>query len=226
MSFRIDGYSRVRCKIELSDKRLLNLNDVNGDPARFPRGAKVRFEFGLFFNDEIADASLLSLPRLRIFDTSDPDSTLAIDSNSGTVVVNGGLTQAQWDTGDPDKAHITCSFTSSLTSEGVFTTPPADGDVDHWFLLTFGSGADHLASGLLKSFDAGYNPAGGTPPASGTSATLEAIDALINAKLSDVVRFKGNPAGATIELTSPGAAFRVKVGCTDDGDLNTPTQLS
>lgn len=224
MSFRIDGYSRVRCALELSDKILVDLNDVSGDPARFPRGAKVRFEFGLFFNGELADASQIVQPRLRIFDTSDPDSTLAIDSNSGTVTVKGDLTQAQWDSGDPSMAHITCSFTSALTAEGVFTTPPADDPTDHWFLLTFGTGADHIASGKLKSFDAGYNPAGGTPPASGTAATIEAIDALINAKLAGVVRFKGNPIGQTIELSSAGGAWKIKLGCDDNGDVYSPTQ--
>ena len=94
MSYRFDGYARVRVALELSDKRLLSLADVAGDPARFPRGAKVRFEFLFLYNGEIVDASALDTPRLRILSTEDPDSALAIDSNSGTVLVKGDVTLA------------------------------------------------------------------------------------------------------------------------------------
>lgn len=226
MSYRIDGYARVRQAIELSDKTLPALTDVNGDPARFPRGAKVRFEFGLFYDDTIADASEITLPRLRIFDTSDPDSALALDSNSGTVRVKGDLTDTQWQSGDPAMAHIVVEFTASQTAEGVFTTAPADADTEHWFLLTYGSGGDFLACGKVRSFDAGYNPAGGTPPVSGTTATVEAIDALINAKLAGFVKYRGNPAGATIELTAPSTGLTGKVGLDDEGNWLTPNQVS
>ena len=222
MSYRIDGYARVRQAIELSDKLLPALADVNGDPARFPRGAKVRFEFGLFYNDTLADASQIILPRLRIFDTSDPDSVLALDSNSGTVRVKGSLTSAQWLAGDPADAHIVVEFSASQTAEGVFTTAPADGDVEHWFLLTYGAGGDFLAAGKVKSFDAGYT-ASGTPPAGGTTATVEAIQALIDAQLAGVVRFKGNAAGHEIELTSANGKL-VRYGVDDNGNPSFATQ--
>lgn len=225
MPYRVDGFARVRQALELSDKLLLSLTDVNGDPARFPRGAKVRFEFGLFYNNELVDASQILLPRLRILDTNDPDSALAIDSNSGTVRVKGDLTQAQWDSGDPAMAHVVCEFTASQTSEGVFTTTPADGDVDHWFILTFGVGADFLASGKVKSFDAGYTAAG-SPPPGGSAATLEAIEALLNARLLGFVKYKGNPAGSTIELQSPSTQLLGKIGLDDEGNWLTPNQVT
>lgn len=226
MSFRFDGYTRIRAALELTDKLLLNLTDVNGDAARFPRGAKLRCEFGLFYNGEIVDASQITAARLRVFDTSDPDSTLALDSNSATVRINGGISLDDWNSDDPAKAHIVVEFSASQTAESVFTTPPADGDVDHWFLLTAGAGADFLAAGTLKSFDGGYNPAGGTPPATGTAATVEALEALLNARLADVVRFRGNPRGATIELESGLGAYKLKVGCDDEGNVYTPNQVN
>jgi hypothetical protein len=225
MSYRFDGFARVRVALELSDKRLASLSDFGGDPARFPRGAKVRFEFLFLYNGEIVDTSLLSLPRLRILSTEDPDSALAIDSNNGTVYTKGDVTLAQWQTGDPAMCHFSVEFTSTYTQEGVFTGTLADEDSNHWFLISAGAGADFVAAGLIKSFDAGYNPAAGTPPATGTGATIESIEALITARLAGVVRFSGNPAGAVIELTSPSAAYKVKVGSDDEGNLYTPTQV-
>ncbi len=223
MSYRIDGFARVRQAIELSDKLLPNLTDVNGDPARFPRGSKVRFEFGLFYDEVLADASAIILPRLRILDTSDPDSVLALDSNDGTVRVKGDLSSAAWLGGDPADAHIVIEFDASLTAEGVFTTAPADSETEHWFLLTYGAGGDFLAAGKVKSFDAGYT-ASGTPPIGGTTATVEAIQALIDAHLAGVVRFKGNPAGAEIELTSPTTGRLVRYGVDDNGNPSFATQ--
>jgi len=225
MPFRYDGFTRIRAALELTDKRLLGLVDVNGDAARFPRGARLRWEFGLFYNNEIIDASQIVLPRLRILDTSDPDSALALDSNLATVRVNGGITLAEWQTDDPDKAHIVVEFTSSQTAEGVFTTPPADPDVEHWFILTAGTGADFIASGTIKSFDGGYNPASGTPPVGGTGATVEAIQALLNATLAGFVKYKGNPAGATIELSSDNGLLG-KVGVDSEGNWMQPNQVT
>ncbi len=223
MSYRIDGFARVRQAIELSDKELPSLTDVNGDPCRFPRGAKVRFEFAFFYDDVLADASQIVLPRLRIFDTSDPDSVLALDSNSATVRVLGTLTDAQWQSGDPAMAHVVVEFPASQTAEGVFTTPPADGDTEHWFLLTWGTGGDFLACGKVKSFDAGYSAAAGTPPVAGSGATIEAIESLLNATLDGFVKFRGNPAAREIELTSAGGKI-VKIGADDNGNLSTGTQ--
>lgn len=226
MPFRFDGFTRIRAKLELTDKLLRNLVDVNDDAARFPRGAKLRFEFGLFYNNIIIDASQIVLPRLRVLDTSDPDSALALDSNLATVRVNGSVTQEQWDSDDPAMAHIVAEFTASQTAEGVFTTPPVDGDTDHWFILTAGAGADFIASGTVKSFDGGYNPAGGTPPAGGSAATIESIEALLNARLANFVRYVGNPAGATIELTAPSSGKTGKLGLDDEGNLIAPNQVT
>lgn len=221
MPYRVDGFSRVRCKLELSDKVIPNLGEVSGDPARFPRGGKVRFEFGLFFNDQLVDASQIILPRLRILADGDPDSAIAMDSNSGTVRVRGDLTAEQWASDDPDMAHIVCEFTASQTAEGVFGTP-ADGDVDHWFLLTWGAGGDFLCSGKVKSFDAGFTAAG-TPPAGGSAATIEDIEALLTAMLADVVRFRGNPAGRDIQLTSANGKL-FNIGVDDAGNPSFGTQ--
>lgn len=225
MSYRFDGYARVRVALELSDKRLLSLADVAGDPARFPRGAKVRFEFLLLYNNEIVDASALDTPRLRILSSEDPDSALAIDSNNGTVRVKGDVTLAQWQTGDPAMCHFSVELSSTYTAEGVFTGTLADTETPHWFLISAGAGGDFVACGLINSFDAGYNPAAGTPPATESGASIASIEALINSRLANVVRFSGNPAGATIELVSPSAGFKVKLGTDDEGNLYTPTQV-
>lgn len=227
MSYRYDGYARLRAKLELSDKRLVSIADFAGDPARFPRGAKVRFEFLFTFNGEIVDMSALDAPRLRILSDSDPDSALAIDStNATTVTVKGDVTEAQWDTGDPAMCHCSFAFSSVYTAEGVFTGTLADGEVDHWFLISAGAGADFIACGLIKSFDAGYNPAAGTPPSVGSGASLADIEALLNLRFANVVKFSGNPAGKTIELTSPSGAYVIKLGTDDSGDIYTPTQVT
>lgn len=232
MSYRFDGFARVRCELELSDKVLTNINDVNGDPARFPRGAKTRFEFALFFSSQnstgLVDASQIDSPRLRIFASDDPDGSVAIDSitTGATVRLKGDLTATQWASGDPAMAHLVFEFPASQTAEGVFGGTLDDGDEEHWFLITNGSGGDFIACGKIRSFDAGYNPAGGTPPAAGNSATIEAIDALLNARLASFVKYRGNPPGATIELTAPSSGKTGKIGLDDDGNLITPNQVS
>lgn len=225
MSFRFDGYTRIRAKLDLSDKFLTSITDVNGDAAVFPRGAKLRFELGLFYADEIVDASQIALPRLRVLSTNDPDSALGMDSNSATVRVKGDLTLEQWLGNDPANAHIVIEFPAAQTAEGVFTGTLADGDSEHWFLLTDGLGADFIAAGIIKSRDGGYNPAAGTPPATGAGADIASIEALINAKLANVVHFTGNPAGATIELLSPNGLYKVKKGADNNGDELTETQV-
>lgn len=223
MSYRYDGYTRIRAALELSDKALLNISDVNSDAAKFPRGGKVRFEFGLFWNDEIIDASAIDAARLRILSTEDPDSALAIDSiTSGAVVtLNTGLVQADWDTGEPAKAHLVFEFPASQTAEGVFAGELADGATKHWFVLTAGASNDFLVAGIIESFDAGLAVAG-TPPVSGTTATVEAIEALLQQKLANFVKFAGNPPGARVELTSEGGQI-VKLGADDEGNFITRT---
>lgn len=227
MSYRYDGYARLRAKLELSDKRLVSIADFAGDPARFPRGAKVRFEFLFVFNGDIVDMSDLTAPRLRILSEADPDSALAIDSNSATTVtIKGDVTEDQWNTGDPAMCHVSFAFSSVYTAEGAFSPAPADGDVDHWFLLSAGAGADFVACGLLKSFDAGYNPAAGTPPTNGTGATIADLEAILNARLANVVKFSGNAPGKTIELLSPNSTFKIKLGTDDEGNAIVPTQVT
>ncbi len=227
MSYRIDGFARLRQAIEMSDKLLPSLSDVNGDAARFPRGRKVRFEFGLFYDELIADASLIEQPRLIVFSTTSPASVVAIDSNNGEVRVNGGLTKAQWDTNDPAMAHIVVELPAILTADGVFTTAPSvTGDTEHFFTLIWGAGGDFIASGILKSFNPGATGVVGTPPVGGTTATIEAIDALLNARLANFVKFRGNPAGHTIELTSPSTAKTGKIGIDDEGNWITPNQVT
>lgn len=226
MSFRYDGYTRIRAELELSDKHLPNLSDVNGDAARFPRGAKLRFEFGLFYNGVLIDASQIVAPRLRVLTDGDPDSALGMDSNGAVVRTKGDLTAEQWASADPAMAHIVIEFTAPQTAESVFGGGLADANTEHWFLLTDGVGADFIVSGILKSYDGGYNPAGGTPPATGPGADMAAIEALINAKLANVVKFQGNPAGATIELTSPTTGKKGKVGLDDEGNWIGPNQVS
>jgi hypothetical protein len=227
MAFRYDGYARVRCKLELSDKRLLTIADFAGDPARFPRGAKVRFEFLFTFNGEIVDMSALLAPRLRILSTEDPDSALAIDSNNATAItIKGDVTQDQWDSGDPAMAHCTFAFDSVYTAEGAFTGTLDDGETKHWFIITAGAGADFLVCGHLISFDAGYNPAAGVPPSGGSGATITDIEAILKSALANVVRFQGNPAGASIELLAPGSGRKVKLACDDEGNFQANTQTT
>lgn len=227
MSYRYDGFTRIRAALELSDKALLNISDVNNDPAKFPRGGKVRFEFGLFWNDEIIDASAIDAARLRILSNEDPDSTLAIDSiTSGAVVtLNTGITQADWDTGEPAKAHLVFEFPASQTAEGVFAGTLADAATKHWFVLTAGASNDFLVAGIIESFDAGLAVSGAAPGV-GTTATVEAIEALLRQQLANFVKFKGNPPGATVELTAPTTGKIGKIGLDDEGNLITPNQVT
>lgn len=227
MSYRYDGYTRIRAALELSDKALLTISDVNNDAAKFPRGGKVRFEFGLFWNDEIIDASAIDAARLRILSTEDPDSAIAIDSiTSGAVVtLNTGITQDDWDTGEPAKAHLVFEFPASQTAEGVFTGTLTDAATKHWFLLTAGASNDFLVSGIIESFDAGL-AASGAAPGVGTTATVEAVEALLAQRLANFVKFRGNTPGATIELTSPTTGKIAKIGVDDEGNLITPDQVT
>lgn len=226
MSFRLDGFTRIRSKIELSRKRV-DLSDViSGDPGRFPRGARLRFEFGLFYKDIIADPSNISASRLRLLSSSDPDSALGMDKTISSSAMNPGITQADWDTGEASKAHLIFEFTAVECAEGVFAGTLLDTDTQHWFLLTYGVGDDFLMSGTVLSFDGGYNPAAGTPPATSPGATVDQIQAIFSATLADVVRFKGNPAGATIELLAPTSGKKGKWGMDDDGNFFEDTQTT
>jgi len=223
MAFRIDGFSRVRAALDLSGKTGPLTDALNDGPLRFARGARTRFEFLLKHGETIADPSLISVARLRVLSTSDPDSVVALDKTISVTSINAGVTQDQWDAGEPDMAHLRFEFTSSETAEGVFTATLADSDADSWFLLTYGSGDDFLYAGLVKHFDAGYTSAG-TPPASGTAATIEQVRSTVEAMLANVVRFEGNPAGAKIALTSAVGGLKVRLGCDDAGNFSTGTQ--
>jgi hypothetical protein len=101
----------------------------------------------------------------------------------------------------------------------------ADADENHWFRLTHGSGDALLFAGTVKSFDAGYT-ASGTPPLSGTAASIEQVRSYIDAALAQYVRFVGNPAGATIETTSAVGGLKTKVGTDSNGDFGVITQTT
>lgn len=196
---------------------------LNGGQCIFGRGSALRFEFLLRAGAEIADPSLISVAHLRVLSNSDPDSAIAIDKTIGLSAMNAGVTEAQWDTGEPAMSHLRFELTSSETAEGVFTGTMADAGQEHWFLLTHGAGDVLLFSGIVRSFDFGATAAG-TPPLSGTAATLEQVSAVINAALQNVVKFTGNPAGATVRLQSPTTGLFVQLGADDQGNFSTGTQ--
>ncbi len=226
MTMRIDGFSRVRAVLDLSDKRGALTDVLSGGPARFARGARVRFELLLKQGDDLADPSLIDAARLRILSSSSPDSALGIDATIGPSAMNRGVTEEDWDTGEPDKCHLRFELTASQTAEGVFAgSPLANDDFDHWLLLTYGAADDFLFAGTVKSFDAGTGAAG-VPPSSPTAASLDQVRAYIDAALANYVRFSGNPAGALVEFTSAVGAKKVKIGADDSGDLYVGTQTT
>lgn len=223
MPYRIDDYSRIRMEVDIVAKTGPVVEVLNGGQCIFGRGSKLRFEFLLKAGEEIADPSLISVAHLRVLSSEDPDSAIAIDKTIGPSAMNAGVTQAQWDAGDPAMAHFRFELSSSETAEGVFAGTMADAGQKHWFLLTHGAGDDLLFAGVIQSFDFGSNAAG-TPPLSGTAATLEQVSAVINAALQNVVKFTGNAAGKTIELTSPTTNLKVQLGADDAGNFSTGTQ--
>jgi len=224
MSFRFDGFTRIRAALELSEKKVTLTDAISGGAVPFFRGARLRFEFGLFYKGEIADASLITAARLRILSDSDPDSALAMDKTIGPAEMNTGIDIDDWNGGESADAHLRFEFTATEAAEGAFTGTLDDGDVPHWFLLTSGVNEDFLGAGTVISFDGGYNPAAGSPPAVGTGATVDQINAILQAALSNVVKYTGNPAAATIELTAPTTGKKVKLGCDDEGNFITDTQ--
>jgi hypothetical protein len=226
MSARIDSFSRVRAILDLQQKTGQITDALTGAAAIFPRGAAVRFEFLLMHGSELADASTIAAARLRVLSDHDPDSALGIEKTISSTSMNPGTTLAQWEAGDPSHAHLIFELTSSETAEGVFTGTITDESHKHFFQVTHGAGFSLLYAGLVNSFDAGYNPAAGTPAVTGSGATLEQIRALLEATLVNVVKFKGNPNGATIELSSPNGTYKVKLGTDDNGDVYTPTQTT
>lgn len=223
MALRIDSCSRIRTVLDLAAKTGPLTDFFSGAAIRFARGSQLRFEFLLKFGNGLADPSLIAAARLRVLSSSDPDSAVGIDKTIGPSYINAGTTEAQWETGEPDMCHLRFELTSSETAEGVFTGTLADPDSEHWFLLTHGSGDAFLYSDIVRSFDAGYT-ASGTPPLSGTAASLEQVRAYLDAALAQYVKFVGNPAGRKIELTSPVGGKIVQLGADDEGNFSTGTQ--
>ncbi len=225
MPYRIDNYSRIRAELDISKKTGRAITDkLSGDPGRFGRGSNLRLEFLLKHGGVIADPSNVAAVRLRVLSTEDPDSTLAIDKTIGPTEMNPGITQDEWDTGDPSKAHLIFQLTSSETAEGVFTGALADSDVEHWFLLTYNADASLLFAGTVKSFDAATGAAG-TPPLSGTAASVEAVAAMINAMAGGFVKYVGNPPGRTLELTGSNG-HKTQWGTDSEGNPIIGTQVT
>ncbi len=226
MSFRLDGFSRIRAELPFAAKVGV-LNDViSGQAAVFGRGNKLRFEFLVTYKDEPADCTQLTNARLRILSSDDPDSALAMSKTIGPANIHGDITLEQWQAGESQHAHLIFEFDATETAEGLFTATLADTATDHWFIIDFDTGSSLVYAGTVKSQDVGNNPAAGTPPTNGTGATLEQIRAEFAAALTNVVRFNGNPAGATIELVAPTTGLKIKLGADDEGNLLTPTQAS
>lgn len=225
MSQRIDGYSRIRTEIDISEKTGTLSDALSGGACRFARGTRVRFEFLLMQGNALADPSQIAAARLRLLSNEDPDSALGMDKTIGPSLINAGVTLVEWKTGEPDKCHLRFEFSSSETAEGVFAGTLADADDDHWFLLTHGAGDDFLFAGLVKSFDAAMATAG-VPPSSPTAASIEQVRAYVDAALAQYVKFVGNPPGATAEFTSGVAQKKVKIGADDNGELYVGTQTT
>lgn len=225
MSQRIDGFSRIRTELDISEKYGPMGDVFTGAAARFGRGARLRFEILLRQGSEIADPSLIDAARLRVLATSYPDSAIAINKAIGPAYINAGVTEEEWDTNEPDKCHLRFELTASETGEGVFGGGLADADVPHWFLLTYGAGEDLLFFGTVNSIDAGYTSSG-TPPLAGTAASLDDVRAYIDAALTNFVRFSGNPAGAKIEFQAETSGKKVKIGADDNGEFDVKTKTT
>jgi hypothetical protein len=221
MSFRIDE-SRVRIAFDTAAKTGIAADVISGDAARFARGARLRIECGLFYKEGLADPSLITSAHLRIFASGSPDAALAMDRIIGATKMNPGINQAQWDAGESANAHFLFEFSAAETSESAFGGGLAN-ETTHWLLLTQGPNEDFLWAGMITSFDAGYNPAGGTPPVTGAGATLDQVAALLQATLQGYLKII-NDAGITVTFTSPSTGKLVKIGANDDGTVLTETQ--
>jgi hypothetical protein len=221
MSFRIDE-SRVRIEFDTAAKTGIALDVISGDAARFARGARLRVECGLFYKDALADASLLTSARLRIFAAGDPDAALAMDKTIGVTAMNLGLTQDQWDSGESAKSHLIFEFSAAETSESAFGGV-LDDTSDHWLLLTQGVQNDFLWAGKISSFDAGFNAAGGTPPVVGSGASLDQIAALLQTTLQGYLKIVNGP-GINVTFQSPTTGKLVTLGANDDGTELIATQ--
>ncbi len=225
MATRVD-IPRIRCKIDLSEKTGTLVDTISGGNFNYPRGSDQRWEFGLFFGEELADTSLLTTARLRLRTTGDPDApSLAVDKSIGVTSMNSGITLAQWNAGEPSHAHLAFEFTAAELAESVYGTPePSDSGQQHWLLLTHGATDRHLFGGVVTSFDAGHDASGNAPPSSPTNISKEEVQALFAALAAQFVKYRGNPAGATIELTSGSTGKLIKIGADDEGNIVNLTQ--
>ena len=224
MSFRLDGYSRIRAELPFAAKTGIMTDVISAAPALFGRGNKLRFEFLVTYQDQPADCTQLTNARLRILSSDDPDSALAMTKTIGPENIHGDITLEQWQAGESQHAHLIFEFDAADTAEGVFTGTLIDGATPHWFIIDFDAGASLIYCGILQSIDAGNNPAAGTPPTNGTGATLEEIQALLAAQLLNVVRFEGNPAGRKVAFLSPTNGKTVRIGADDNGDFYVATE--
>lgn len=224
MSVRIPNTQRIRAQLDnFQLKGVLN-NALTDAAAIFARGSKLRFEFALFYGEEIADPSQITTARLRILAGSDPDDAVAMDKTIGIDQMNLGITAGQWVAGEQNHCHLAFEFLAAETAESVFGAL-AD-ESTHWFQLTYGPDDTTWFCGTLKSIDPGYDAPGNAPPAAGQSVTRDEVAAMLAAFAQSFVKFKGNPAGATIQLTAPSSGKIGEIGIDDDGNWIQPNQVT
>lgn len=217
---------RVRVAVDLALKKGPGaiVDVISGESARFARGAAVQIEVGLLYNGKIIDISNISAVTCEIKQINDPDATLAMTKTIGSTSMNPALTDADWATGEADKAHFAFTWLSTETVDSVFGTPAKSQDA--WLVLwgfTNDAGADKdvFGVGTVNTFDAGVSGSVVAPPASQNGITLDQLSAYLQDYLKKI-----NDPGVTCTFVSPTTQKRVKLGADDNGDFLSETQVT
>ena len=190
------------------------LKAATGQSAAMWRGAGVDFRLGFFDSPAqgsspavLRDVSNILTVRLTVR-TVQGGGTLLMDKTINQTAIDPTLTIADWNA--KAKSHCTISF---LGSETLVTAAKQ-------YLAIFGSTSDDstdsdgFGAGRIDIIDIGIAGADSPPPPGPTYATMDILAAALLQKVS----YGKNPAGKTITLVSPGAAFGRTIGCDDNGN--------
>lgn len=210
---------RVRIKVDTSIKYGAGAfkNVIDAGLLQFARASSVQFEIGLFYRDTLVDISNIASATMEIHQTSLGSSSLAMTKTISAAGMRVGLTQDEWDSGEPDKCHFLFSWLSTETPDSVFGTP---GETQQHLCSLWGYSTDatvdvdSFAAATIQSFNAGIMGTTVSPPVSGTGVTMEQLQSVLGSFAKLV-----NDPNVVIVMQSPDGTKRRIIGVDNNGDL-------
>jgi hypothetical protein len=117
---------RIRCAIDLYDAahRSARFTTIAGETPSWPRGTGIRFEFGFFYGkgDQkkiVTDWSGIPAISLGVKAAKLDHAWLGMQSTKDIGVIETELTLDQWNTDEPENAHVVFEFTGAQTNIGT-----------------------------------------------------------------------------------------------------------